>query len=54
MEQYLKLYTQYLQCIILHVDPVFMARLVTLLSSEVLTDKTISSALSALKEEWMK
>jgi hypothetical protein len=33
---------------------VFLTRLVTLLSSEVLSDATISGGLSALKEEWMK
>ncbi|CAI8042966.1 Folliculin [Geodia barretti] len=32
---------------------VFLTRLVTLLSSEVLSDATISGGLSALKEEWM-
>ena len=34
--------------------PVFLTRLVTLLSSEALSDSTISGGLSALKEEWMK
>ena len=32
----------------------FLNRLVTLLSSDVLSEATVSSALSALKEEWMK
>ena len=34
--------------------PVFLQRLVALLTSEVLSNAMVSRALAALKEEWMK
>ena len=43
-----------LSLIIFYTDPVFLQRLISLLSSDVMSDDLVDRGLVALKDEWMK